>query len=219
MYNACPKRQVAKTPHATKPGPTWAQITANMVPQNGSPNKLDDSNMDMAPGYQYMWRETLPPLVDGPGTTDNAFSAPVSADANVSTTDAHETPETTNRSRTPVKWADDILEPEQTLQVGDATSVDTMQQEKLWPSLPSIDMGTYDSIDRPVTAPKQGECAPNTRDVSNQTSVTFNSTVSTGTGGNGLTCKKKPRLDKGGDGMQERTRNKSRPNVKTKKQY
>jgi hypothetical protein len=61
MYNACPKRRVVKTPHATKPGPTWAQITANIVPQSGSPDKLDDSNMDMAPGYQHMWRETLPP--------------------------------------------------------------------------------------------------------------------------------------------------------------
>jgi hypothetical protein len=62
-----------------------------------------------------------------------------------------------------VKWADDILEPEQTLQVDDATSVDTMPQEKLWPSLPSIDMGTHDSIDRTVTAPMKEECAPNIR--------------------------------------------------------
>jgi hypothetical protein len=160
-----------------------------------------------------MWTDTIP-LVDGPGTTDNAFFVPVSADANESTTDAHETPETTDPSRTPIKWADDILEPEQALQVGDAPPVYTTQQEKVWPCLSSIDMGTHDSLDRPVTAAMQEECAPNTRDMSDETSITFTSTASTATGGNGLTCKKKPRLDKGGDSMQERTRNKSRPNVK-----
>jgi len=197
MYHACPKRRVAKaTPTATA-NPTWADITAAMVPPSSGPGVSDNNSM-VSDSYPQSSRTMSPIPADYTlERMDTTLSEGRPAGRDEPRIDKSTRMAQVHCAPTSLKWADEIpdLDMEQSVVGHPAADTDVEQ-------LSATDL-------RPHIPPSDGGNDKTTTSIENL-AARSDTPVMQEVNGSEIIRKKTMRLEKGGEGAHERRRSRTR---------
>ena len=114
MHHVCPKRRGAKTSTATPTGSIWAHIAATNPPSSGTCGTLDNYAMDTDIGHQPPQQIPSAPTSIWPEEHKSAPLPDTVEVCNMLPREKHGTPVTARHTTTPLIWADDTPDDEQT---------------------------------------------------------------------------------------------------------